>query len=68
MNDLFEKYADVLLNTCLKVEKEQPLFISYNKERQDFVDVIVKRAKESCNCWKLQWRKDAIQKSKVVGE
>ena len=46
MNDLFEKYADVLLNTCLKVEKEQPLFISYNKERQDFVDVIVKRAKE----------------------
>ena len=46
MNDLFEKYADVLLRTCLKVEKEQPLFISYNKERQDFVDVVVKRAKE----------------------
>ena len=46
MNDLFKKYADVLLRTCLKVEKEQPLFISYNKERQDFVDVVVKRAKE----------------------
>ncbi len=46
MHDLFEKYADVLLRTCLKVEREQPLFISYNKERQDFVDVVVEKAKE----------------------
>ncbi len=45
MLEQFKRYADVLLNTCLKVEKNQPLFISYNKERQDFVDVICDVAK-----------------------
>ena len=34
---LQEKYARVILESCLKVEKGQPLFISYNVERIDFV-------------------------------
>ena len=46
MNDNLRKYADVLLNTCLKIDKGQPLFISYNKERQEFVDIICELAKE----------------------
>ena len=45
MLEQLQKYADVLLNTCLKVEKNQSLFISYNKERQEFVDVICDLAK-----------------------
>ena len=40
MNKLQEKYAKVLLETCLKIEKNQPLFISYNIERSDFVRII----------------------------
>ena len=43
---LQEKYARVILESCLKIEREQPLFISYNKERKDFVDIITKIAKE----------------------
>ena len=46
MKELQEKYARVLLETCLKVEKGQPLFISYNFERKDFVDIVTKIAKE----------------------
>ena len=41
---LQEKYARVLLESCLKVDKDQPLFISYNLERQDFVDIVTKIA------------------------
>ena len=44
--DLKEKYARVLLESCLKIEKDQPLFISYNKERKDFVDIVTNIAKE----------------------
>lgn len=44
--NLQEKYARVILESCLKIEREQPLFISYNKERKDFVDIITKIAKE----------------------
>ena len=33
--NLQEKYARVILESCLKVEKDQPLFISYNTERDD---------------------------------
>ena len=46
MKELQEKYARVLLETCLKIEKGQPLFISYNFERKDFVDIVTKIAKE----------------------
>lgn len=35
-----KKYAKVLLETCLKIEKDQPLFISYNVERADFVRIV----------------------------
>ena len=41
---LQEKYARVILESCLKVEKNQPLFISYNVERSDFVRIITKIA------------------------
>lgn len=40
MNELKEKYARVLLEICLKIEKEQPLFISFNIERIDFVRIV----------------------------
>ena len=43
---LQEKYARVILESCLKIEKNQPLFISYDKERKDFVDIVTKIAKE----------------------
>ncbi len=46
MDKLQEKYAKVLLETCLKIEKNQPLFISYNIERSDFVRIITKQAIE----------------------
>jgi len=42
--NLQEKYARVILESCLKVEKNQPLFISYNVERSDFVRIITKIA------------------------
>ena len=44
--NLQEKYARVILESCLKVEKNQPLFISYNVERSDFVRIITKIAYE----------------------
>ena len=43
---LQEKYARVILESCLKVEKDQPLFISYNVERRDFVNIVTKIAIE----------------------
>ncbi len=44
--NLQEKYARVILESCLKIEKDQPLFISYNKERKDFVNIVTDIAKE----------------------
>jgi aminopeptidase len=44
MEQLLEKYAGVILNTCLKVEKDQPLFISCTTERLDFVRILTKLA------------------------
>ncbi len=44
--ELLEKYAEVLLETCLKIEKNQPLFISCNIERLDFVRIVTKKAYE----------------------
>ncbi len=46
MKELQEKYASVILKTCLKVEKNQPLFISANSERLDFVRIIADKALE----------------------
>lgn len=41
-----EKYARVILESCLKIDKGQPLFISYNIERKDFVNIITDIAHE----------------------
>lgn len=46
MRDMMEKYAKVLLESCLKVEKEQPLFISFNVERIDFARIVAEKAFE----------------------
>lgn len=46
MNELLKKYASVILNTCLKLEKNQPLFISANYERVDFVRILANVAYE----------------------
>lgn len=40
MNDLKKKYASVLLNSCLRINKREPLFISFNAERLDFVRIV----------------------------
>ena len=44
MDELQRKYARVILESCLKVEEGQPLFISYNVERSDFVRLITEIA------------------------
>lgn len=44
MKKLQEKYAEVLLMSCLKLEKNQPLFLSFNVERIDFARVIAQIA------------------------
>lgn len=44
MEKLMRKYAQVLLNTCLKIEKNQALFINYNIERYDFVRIVSEEA------------------------
>lgn len=44
MKNLQEKYAEVLLKSCLKIEKKQPLFLSFNVERIDFARIIAKTA------------------------
>ena len=46
MKELQEKYASVILNVCLKVKENQPLFISANSERLDFVRIITDKALE----------------------
>ena len=46
MNELHKKYAEVLLKNCLKVKENQPLFISANVERRDFVRVVANIAYE----------------------
>lgn len=40
MEKLQRKYAEVILKNCLKVEPNQPLFISANVERRDFVKIV----------------------------
>ena len=44
MNELHKKYAEVLLKNCLKVKENQPLFISANVERRDFVRIVAQVA------------------------
>lgn len=50
MEELQRKYAEVLLKVCLKIEKKQPLLISANVERMDFVRIVAEIAmKEGVN-------------------
>ena len=44
MKEKMIKYANVLLKTCLKVEKDQPLLINANVERIDFVRILAQEA------------------------
>ena len=44
MENLMRKYARVLLESCLKVEENQPLFLSFNVERLDFVRLVSEEA------------------------
>lgn len=44
MNKELEKYASTILKTCLKIEENQPLLISANYERVDFVKIIAQVA------------------------
>lgn len=44
MQKLMEKYAEVLLKNCLKIEKNQPLFINANVEVRDFVRIVAEVA------------------------
>ena len=46
MKELQEKYASVILNSCLKVKKGQPLFISASSLVLDFVEILKQKAKE----------------------
>lgn len=46
MQELMEKYAKTILEVCLKVDVDKPLFISANLERLDFVRIIEKIAYE----------------------
>lgn len=41
-----EKYIDLLLKRCLNFDNSKILFINYDKVNKDFVDEVVKRAKE----------------------
>lgn len=40
MKKQLEKYANTILTTCLKIEENQPLLISANYERIDFVKIL----------------------------
>lgn len=46
MEQSLEKYARVLLETCLKIEKNQPLLLSFDVERMDFARIVEKVAFE----------------------
>lgn len=44
MQNLLEKYATVLLENCLKIKENEPLFISCPMERYDFLRILTKKA------------------------
>lgn len=46
MQKKLEKYATILLTTCLKIKKGQPLIINCAPERIDFVRIVTKKAYE----------------------
>lgn len=46
MQEKLEKYASIILKNCLDIEQNQPLFISFNIERIDFVRILTRMAYE----------------------
>ena len=46
MQDLENKYIELLLGMCLNFKKSKSLFISYDKVNKDFVEKLIKRARE----------------------
>jgi len=46
MEEMKEKYAEIILKVCLKLNKDMPLFICANTEILDFVKIITKKAYE----------------------
>lgn len=46
MQEKLEKYAEVLLKNCLNIDSKQPLFISGNIERIDFIRIVTDKAYE----------------------
>lgn len=46
MNELLNKYAEVILKFCLNVDVSKPLFINYDIEARDFVRIVVNKAYE----------------------
>jgi len=44
MEELMTKYSRMILNVCLKVKSNQPVFISFNSERLDFVRILAREA------------------------
>lgn len=44
MKKYLEMYAEILLTECLKIKKDEPLYIQAPMERADFVRIIVKKA------------------------
>ena len=44
MNNKKVKYAKVILESCLKIEEGNPLFICYNSEVSDFVRILAQEA------------------------
>lgn len=44
MNELKTKYANIILNSCLKLKANQPLFISANSLVSDFVRIVAEEA------------------------
>ena len=46
MRDLENKYIELLLEMCLDFERSKSLFINYDKINKEFVEKVIKRAKE----------------------
>lgn len=46
MQEKLEKYAYTILKSCLNMKRNQPLFISFNIERIDFVRILTDKAYE----------------------
>lgn len=44
MNDLKEKYIDIILKTCLKLDSNQPLLLCFNDEIMPFARMVANRA------------------------